>query len=223
MIERSYHPAKADIQHLMQVILGTLIVMPLMRFLYRFRVERAAGWDRSRPCVLAANHRSFLDPPAVAAWTRRPISFFARASLWKVPGIRQFLDLLGGIPIDRKAPALAQMKLTVDWLKAGRRILIFPEGTRTKTGRVGRLRSGPALFARRARVPLVPIYLHRTETGWPRGWLFLSPHGKVRVRVGSPVPVPPQLRGKEADEWQTRYIQRWMERQERELQGRPPR
>lgn len=215
----AYHPPRCDLSHLVFIALGPGICRPLVRFMYRLQVEREPGWDLAAPCLLAANHRSFMDPPICALALRRPLSFFARENLWRLPVIRQFLNALGGIPIDRTAPAATNLLQVVRWLRSGRRILVFPEGTRTRTGRVGRLQRGPAMFARRAGVPLVPVYLHRTETAWPRGWPVFAPTGKVLVRFGSPLRPRPDLDGRQADEEMTARLQAWMEARERELYG----
>ena len=133
----------------------------MLRFFFRLQIEwPRGGWPSN--ALLCANHASFFDPILVGAVYPRSVSYFARASLWKLPIVRQALDILGGLPVDRSAPQLDIMRRTVAWLKDGRNILIFPEGTRTKNGRLGRLQTGPAMFARRAKVPLQPIYLHRS-------------------------------------------------------------
>jgi len=212
-------PARLSLPLMMVLFIGYCLARPMMRLFYRIRIERDPRWDGASACVLAANHRSFMDPPLVSVAARRPISYFARANLWKIPVVRQFLQVLEGIPVDRNAPALRNMRQVVDHLKRGKRILVFPEGTRTRSGRVGRMREGPALFARRAGVPVVPVYLFRSETAWPRGWPVFSIAGHVRVRVGAPIVPPAGVTGKDADRLITVYLQRWMERRERELMG----
>lgn len=195
--------------HLTQA-LGILLLRWWVRLCFRARVRRAAGVPM-HPCVLACNHRSFADPPLVAMWSEAPVSFFARSSLWRIPGIKQMLDLFYGIPVERENPGISSMKGAVDRLRRGVSVLVFPEGTRTKTGRVGRLRDGPALFARRAGVPLVPVYVHRSEAIWPRGALMPRLCGpRIEVRFGAPIAAPAGLEPRDADAWVTRRLHAWM-------------
>lgn len=148
-------------------------------------------------------------------WLRQPIAYFARASLWKVPPIRLVLNIMQGIPVDRDSPGASSMKGAIDRLKQGVSVLVFPEGTRTRTGRVGKLRDGPALFARRAGVPIVPVYLHRFEAAWPRGALLPRLGGtRIAVRFGAPIQPPANLTSKEADAWVMRRLTAWMQRSE---------
>ena len=134
----------------------------------RVRIHRTHA-DRHGPYVFAGNHRSFGDPPFIGAWCDQPLAYFARASLWKLPVIGWTLSIFQSVPVDRSRPGAGASLAAIDRLKQGISIVVFPEGTRTKDGRLQRLREGPALFARKAGVPVVPVYVHRTERWWPRG------------------------------------------------------
>jgi 1-acyl-sn-glycerol-3-phosphate acyltransferase len=190
-----------------------------MRVGYRVTVRRA----RTRPwgpVLYAANHRSFLDPPMVGMWSPVPVAYFARASLWRNPLFRFMLDTFSGIPVERENPGISSMKGAIERLRAGIPVLVFPEGTRTRDGRIGRLKDGPALFARRAQVPLVPVYVHRTERCWGRESIL--PHAvgpRLEVRFGSPLVAPAGLPPREQDAWLSSRLEAWLRRQERELTG----
>ncbi len=196
---------------------GMLILRPLVLFTFRVRVRKAQGQPEGA-CVYAANHRSFFDPPFVGMWQREPMSYFARADLWRNPVLRLILAVMYGIPVERDNPGLSSMKGAVERLRQGIPVLVFPEGTRTRDGRVGRMRDGPALFARRAGVPIVPVYLHRTERCWPRGALVPRLWGApMEIRFGTPIRPPAGLDSRAQDAWVTLRLQRWMECQERDL------
>ena len=200
-------------------LFGPMALQPLVRFIYRCDVHRA-GPMPSPPVLLAANHRSFLDPPLIGLWFRQPISYFARASLWRILPIRLILEVMHGIPVERENPGLSSMKGAIASLQKGVSVVVFPEGTRTKTGRIGRLREGPALFARRAKVPVVPVYLHRSEAAWPRGALTPRLGGtRIAIYIGRPLVAPADLPARDQDEWITRRLQAWFTLQERRLYG----
>ncbi|MBA3697630.1 MAG: 1-acyl-sn-glycerol-3-phosphate acyltransferase [Planctomycetes bacterium] len=218
---RSTPPPPANfLPNALQVLLGYLVLRPWVAFCLRGRVRRSRTMPDG-PCVLACNHRSYADPGLVGMFMHRPIAYFARADLWQFPVIAFFLNAMFGIPVDRENPGLSSMKGAVERLRRGIAVLVFPEGTRSKDGRLGTMREGPALFARRAGVPIVPVYLVRSEVLWPRGKKlprFLA--NGVEVRFGTPLVPPPDLEPRAQDAWISRRLQLWMEAQERRLLGR---
>jgi 1-acyl-sn-glycerol-3-phosphate acyltransferase len=207
----------------LQFCLGYLFLRPWVKFGLRGRVRRSRDLPDG-PVVLACNHRSFFDPPMVGMCFRRPVAYFAKSSLWDSPAIALMLRTMFGIPVDRENPGLSSMKGAVDRLRHGISVLVFAEGTRTRDGRLGPMREGPALFARRAGVPIVPVYLYRSEAVWPRGQFgptFITKN--IEVRVGRPITAPSHLNPRAQDTWVSRRLELWMECQERSFMGPRPR
>ena len=194
-----------------------LIARNLLRMTAKFQIVHSEGLPPGG-YVLACNHRSFLDPVIVGASLRRRIHYFARSSLWKIAPIRWALDLFGGIPVNRARPQASTMTRTIETLRAGRPLLMFPEGTRTKTGRMGRFRDGPALVARRAKVPVIPAYLLNTDQNWPRGALLPKlGRGNVAIHFGPPLYGNPQLKGREQDNDLSQRVEDWLRQAEQSL------
>lgn len=212
-------PVHLDGRHLIHLLVGILLLRPLARFLFRTVVERPQPLPAG-PLLIVGNHRSFLDPPIAAMWWDRPLSYFARGSLWRLPIVGFVLRTCGSLPIDRHEPQPKIMRRTIDWLRAGRRIMLFPEGTRTRSGRLQPLRPGFALFARRAGVPVLPVYVHRSERVWPCGaWLPRPGNAKVRVVYGPLLRPPPGLAAGAADDWMLDAVTSFLQAQETRLLG----
>ena len=159
------------------------IVWPLLHILWRIEVVGKENIPRGRAHVIASNHLSDLDPvyilEAVFSWKRYTI--LAKQELFKNPLIGWFLSCMGAVPIDRGKGDMGTVNKVTDECKNGTPILIFPEGTRSKTGELLTLKSGAFLIAGNADADMVPCRIIY-EPG--RMKVFC----RVRVCFGAPIP-----------------------------------
>ncbi len=158
-------------------------------FLVYFRLERG-GRERipaSGPVLLAANHRSFLDPFAIGALTRRPVYYVAKRELFERRWQAWLLNSLGAFPIDRGAGDQDAMATAREILNRGDCVVIFPEGTRIRGGPLGDPHRGVGRLALQTGARVVPVAVMGTESV-RRGWR-VRPH-KVRLRCGRPLSYP---------------------------------
>lgn len=139
--------------------------------------------------ILAANHQSYLDPPFVAACLPRETSFMARRSLFGIPLLGPIIVACNAFPIERNTGDVRGVKNAIDRLRSGSALLLFPEGTRTRDGRIGPLKGGLRMIAERAGVPVVPVLVDGAHDVWPKGRLFPRLHGRVWIRFGKPLPL----------------------------------
>jgi 1-acyl-sn-glycerol-3-phosphate acyltransferase len=111
-------------------------IVLLPSFLIYFRLERIGSehLPRSGPLLLAANHRSFLDPFVIGSLTRRPVYYVAKRELFRKPLQALLLNALGAFPIDRGSGDEDAIATAREILARGDCVVIFPEGTRVRPG-----------------------------------------------------------------------------------------
>ncbi len=133
------------------------IIWVLWHLLWRIRVTGRENLVRGRGYVIAANHISDLDPVfIVLARFGARMQILAKAELFKNPLVGGFLGCFGAIPIARGKGDTRTIDKVIDRCRQGAGLLIFPEGTRTKTGEIGPLKSGAFVIAGQAGVDMVP-------------------------------------------------------------------
>lgn len=154
---------------------------------------------RSGPVIVAANHRSYLDPivlTAVGMRRGRKLRYLGKKEMFDAPVIGQAMQLLGQIKVDRGSGDSAPLQHAVDALHRGEAIGIFPQGTipRGEAFYEAKLkaRTGVARLAVEAEVPVVPVALWGTETIWPRNHRVprvgeLLARRPVYAKVGEPI------------------------------------
>lgn len=140
--------------------------------------------------VLASNHRSHLDPVACLLGLKDHLrfGFIMKRSLSLIPIFGWFIWMNGYVPIDRGRSSRKkdQLKTGVKYLKRGRSVMMYPEGTRSPDHRFRSFKKGTFVLAIRAGVPVLPVVISGAASLWPKPSLSIRP-GKVRVEVLPPV------------------------------------
>jgi 1-acyl-sn-glycerol-3-phosphate acyltransferase len=158
-------------------------------FLVYFRLDRIGRehLPRRGPLLLAANHRSFIDPFVIGTLVRRPVYCMAKRELFEKPWQARVLNSLGAFPVDRGAGDHEAIATAREILRRGDCLVIFPEGTRTRPGPLGEPHRGVGRLALETGVPVAPVAVIGTEDV-RRGWL-VRPRA-VRLRAGIPLRFP---------------------------------
>ena len=133
--------------------------------LWRFDVEGLDHVARSGRLIVAVNHRSWIDPPlaAIALYPRRYPRFLGKEELFRNPLAGWFLRRMGVIALDRSRADVSAVRAAVDVLEGEGCMVVFPEGTRSRTGTPGRPKPGVGFLARLSRAPVVPARVWNTE------------------------------------------------------------
>jgi 1-acyl-sn-glycerol-3-phosphate acyltransferase len=141
---------------------------------------------KSGGAIICANHQSHLDPPLVGMAPSRHCIYLARKTLFKNPVFGFVISMLDAIPLNRDGMGIEGIKATLRKLKAGEAVVMFPEGTRTKTGKLQNLKTGFITLARRSKVPLIPCGFVGAYDCLPRGGK-LPCLERIRCVYGPPI------------------------------------
>ena len=145
------------------------------------RVPKQGGF------ILASNHASFFDPPLIGTACARDISYLARESLFRLPAVGHVLRHVNALPVDRDGGGGAGLKAILNRLHAGGGIILFPEGTRTKDGRLQPARSGIGLTVIKSDTPVLPVRIFGSFEAFNRSMRFPRPN-RIAVKFGRPMP-----------------------------------
>ena len=180
-------------------LLGRWICRTVFRLCGRYTAIGEASIPTSGGVVMAPNHISFLDPPAVGAAMRRPTHFVAKKELF-VPIFGPLISRVGAFPIDREGSDRQAIKHAIRLLRSGEAVVLFPEGGRSPDGSLQTGGLGVALVANRAGVPIVPVGVIGTDKVLPRGAKRLR-WGDITIIYGQPISSagPPEGKATKAD------------------------
>jgi len=178
---------------------GAAIIGCVSRLLWDARIEGVEHLPRTGPFILVTNHCSNLDP-LMMGWGSghqigRVVHFMAKIEMRGWPIIGWLATQAGVYFVRRGERDRGAQQFSLEALADGRPIAIFPEGTRSRTGRLREGKPGAALIAMRSGAPLVPAGISGTHRIFEGGRRFPRPT-RVRIRYGEPITLPHQPTGR---------------------------
>ena len=135
------------------------------------------------PVIIVSNHIANIDPAIVAASINRRPNFLAKKELFSNIFLNIFLRSYGAYPVDRSRADISALKWGENKLKLGEALILFPEGTRSKSGKLMKGKSGVARLATLTETPIVPIGISGSEN-LQNLLKVLAPISKLRINIG---------------------------------------
>lgn len=166
------------------LLLGDLLTLVYCR---RYEVVGREHVPASGGVIVVSNHLNNADPPMIQRALPRYVVFMAKKEMIDAPVIGPLFKAWGAFPVRRGDPDLGALRAACRVVQGGEMLMMFPEGTRSRSGRLGAGHPGTALIARRTSAPILPVAITGTESiKWPG--VFLRPRSirHIRVTIGEP-------------------------------------
>ena len=155
------------------------------KLLFNIKYEGVENIPNCGSIIIAGNHQAWFDPILIAIKVKYISSYMAKAELFRIPILNLMIKLVHGFPTRRKSTDVSSISHAEEYIRKGYNLTIFPEGTRSKDGTIGKAKSGVALVACRCGVPVYPVGI-----SFKRRLHFRS---TITVRFGKPLS-PEELR-----------------------------
>jgi 1-acyl-sn-glycerol-3-phosphate acyltransferase len=172
------------------------VVYGALKPVYRFEVIGREHFPTDGGVLLCSNHIDNLDPPVVGINAPRPVHFMAKEELFKVPALGKILPHLNAFPVKRGMSDREALRKGLGTLKEGKVLGLFPEGTRSKTGQLGKGLAGAGFFALRSQAHVVPCAIIGPY----------KPFSKLKVVYGKPIEMKELRERKASAEETTEFI-----------------
>ena len=164
------------------------IVAPLFRKIFKIKAYNADVLNTPEPLIIAANHRSYIDPPLLNAISPEPLVFLAKKELFEGKFKNWFFRNMNAIPVDRSKADLDALNEALKRLEEGCKVCIFPEGRRAPENGFLKPKPGIGYLVAKAKVPVVPVYIHNSTDILSRdNKKFRIPKNDVIVIFGNPI------------------------------------
>ena len=142
-----------------------ILFVGIVRLIFRIKVVGAENEPKNGSVLVCSNHISAADPVVICAAMSHQVCYMAKKELFKIPVLSWLIRVLGAFPVDRGGKDVSAVKKAIKLLKDGKRVGIFPQGTRHpgENPRETPLKNGAAMIATHAEANVLPVYIHRKD------------------------------------------------------------
>ena len=159
----------------------------ISRLVFHLSLKGRENIPKSGPFIAASNHISYFDPVIIGSLLKQEIAYLAKGELFNQLLLKNLIGKLNAFPVHRGKSDVTSIRTFLHILKEQKMpLLIFPEGTRIKTGKLGVPQRGLAFIAAQAKVPILPIYIENSNH---LGSCALFKR-RLKVHIGESVPYP---------------------------------
>ena len=153
----------------------------------RLEIKGKENIPKNGGVLIASNHASYLDPPIIGVGYRcRPVHFMARNTLWNSRFSSWWLNKVGCIPVTRETGDIRSLKRCISLLKSGNVVSVFPEGTRSRDGKLQKVKSGIGFIIEKSECTVIPTYIHKSFIAFSHKSKFIKPI-KITIAFGHPI------------------------------------
>jgi len=162
------------------------VLVILTKLLFKFQVKGKKNIPKQSGCIIAANHLSYLDPIVLSIACPRILNFMAKQELFK-GWFGRLIKTLNAFAVQRGRQDLKAMRFSLNLLKTGKTLIIFPEGKRSSSGIIGKASSGVGMLAAKTGVDVVPTLITGTNKVMPVGRNKITLFQSLSVCFGKPL------------------------------------
>ncbi|MCK4529168.1 1-acyl-sn-glycerol-3-phosphate acyltransferase [candidate division WOR-3 bacterium] len=169
----------------LQYKIGKFFLYITFRFLFGLKIEGVSNIPRKGAVIISPNHRSNYDPPLVGCCIdTRVVQFMGKSGLFTTKFSSWFLRGINVIPVGREGSVLGTVREFIRFLKEGKAIMVFPEGTRSKTGKYLEAQPGVGFLAIRTNTPVIPTFIRGMSEPLIKHFFRITP---LKVKFGKPI------------------------------------
>ena len=137
--------------------------------------------------IIVANHTSNFDPPVLSISCPEEVHFLAKESLFRILILGRWIKNLNAHPVSRTGTDLQTFRMILQLIEEKRKVILFPEGTRSPDGEIRSLERGLSFIVQKSKAPIFPAYIDGTFSAWPIVKKFPKLFGKITIAFGSPI------------------------------------
>jgi 1-acyl-sn-glycerol-3-phosphate acyltransferase len=166
--------------------LGRFLFKWMFILVYRCKSEGSQNIPEDTGVIIAPNHTSFFDPPMTGCFMKQDLFFMAKEELFSIPVLGWCIKRTNAFPVKRGKQDMSAFRNAFGLLENKKALLVFPEGTRSKDGQLGKARAGVGMLACNGQVPVVPVKITNTNK--------MLKFKKLYITYGKPIYPPKEYK-----------------------------